>query len=164
MTNINHILFLFVSAILQERTNDAFDGRFASLPGIEGEYVDGVSITAGSPRRHVWTYAVSGFAHGITACPCQFSGATPAPDFVGNDYFCSTSNSESHNYDFSDFSHIWSATDVCPPGGDCCFKGQPWFYKALEQATADALELRVCGDQLTADEDVAIDAAELFVR
>ena len=34
---------------------DAFNIQLSS---IDGNYVDGISITLGSPRKHVWTYAV----------------------------------------------------------------------------------------------------------
>ena len=31
---------------------------FQHLSSLNGQYVDGISITLGSPRKHVWTYAV----------------------------------------------------------------------------------------------------------
>ena len=39
----------------QGRTVDAFSG---SLESINDAYVDGVSITYGNPRMHLWTYAI----------------------------------------------------------------------------------------------------------
>ena len=161
---ISTFILSLVSAVRQDKTNDAFYAHFTNVPGIDGEYVDGVSITAGSPRKHVWTYAVSGNAFGITACPCQFLGAAPAPTFVGDHYFCATTDLTIPTYDFSDSAHIWSATVVCQPDSNCCNRDQPWFYRDLGQASADDLELRICADQQTPDEDVGIDAAELFVR
>ena len=56
---------------------------------VSGNYVDGVSITYGTPSRHVWIYAAGGSedGNGIASynCPCN---SNPAPTFVGNDYFC----------------------------------------------------------------------------
>ena len=64
---------------------------------IDQYYVDGVTLTYGSPgiRQHIWTFA-TGIAetHNEYACPCSPGGtgvynAIPPP-FVGNDYFCET--------------------------------------------------------------------------
>ena len=51
--------------------------------GIDGVYVDGVSITRGSPRKHVWSLGGSTYNAG---CPCS-SSREPA-SFVGIDYYC----------------------------------------------------------------------------
>ena len=63
---------------------------------IDGNYVDGVSLTHGQrPRKHIWTFAA---AHDETrnndhVCPCtktnvRFTGAVPP--FIGQGYFCDT--------------------------------------------------------------------------
>ena len=42
----------------QKGQTDAFNAqRNAIKPSIDSSYVDGVSITIGSPHKHVWTYA-----------------------------------------------------------------------------------------------------------
>ena len=62
--------------------------------GIDGQYVDGVSLTHGKSgsREHIWT-----FAAGLTEshnmyyhfrCPCDTSSNDRVPSFVGNHYFC----------------------------------------------------------------------------
>jgi hypothetical protein len=64
---------------------------------IDTGYVNGVSITYGSPRTHIWTYAAGlsdqliQFGE-IFSCPCvvagtPFSPQTP-PSFIGNNYYC----------------------------------------------------------------------------
>jgi len=62
---------------------------------LDGIYVDGVSITYGHPRKHIWTYAV-GLSEdhdyhsrdNVYSCPCgKYSGTTP-PSYIGNDYYC----------------------------------------------------------------------------
>ena len=59
---------------------------------LDDTYVDGVSITYGNPRKHIWTYA-AGVTEGTYAygagpdCPCARSGATPAPSYVGDNYY-----------------------------------------------------------------------------
>lgn len=59
-----------------------------------GPYVDGVSITYGTPREHIWTYAIGNtdksnfLPRFATNCPCsQFPGHLP-PSFVGTNYYC----------------------------------------------------------------------------
>ena len=67
-------------------STDAFrNGR-----SIEEVYVDGVSLTHGNPREHIWTFAAA--ANEANYCPCIRGNADTVPDFVGNDYFCETGN------------------------------------------------------------------------
>ena len=64
------------------------DGVKENVNDLNSIYLDGVSITRGSPRKHVWTlYAgVSSDYNGYrNACPC--AGGTSAQAFVGNNYF-----------------------------------------------------------------------------
>ena len=54
-------------------------------------YVDGISITVGSPRKHVWTYAVGisdnyDYSPSKINCPCATHPGSNSPAFVGNDY------------------------------------------------------------------------------
>ena len=54
----------------------ATDG-FGDYVAIDGIYVDGVSITRGSPRQHIWTYAI-GLQETIPLdypfqCPCAIN-------------------------------------------------------------------------------------------
>ena len=47
---------------------------------LDGVYVDGISITYGNPRKHVWTYAVGSsddYNYTQTNCPCA---KYPGPD------------------------------------------------------------------------------------
>ena len=61
--------------------------------------MDGVSITHGSPRRHIWTFAcglmsdeVSNY-QGRAQCPCNSNGIPDRkPDFIGDDYYCESGN------------------------------------------------------------------------
>ena len=67
-----------------------------SQESIDDHYVDGVSITLGNPRKHVWTYAIgisdSSSFNNADSCPCANSatkGEDP-PSFVGDHYYCET--------------------------------------------------------------------------
>ena len=133
---------------------------------INGTYVDGVSITAGSPRAHIWTYAASWSHTGQQSCPCRESGGDEPPAYVGEHFYCSTRTEHAaySRFKFNATEHAWSVTDSCPIEGGCCNSGNPWFKRNFLQASTDSLEIRLCNDQPTADEDIAIDEAELYVR
>ena len=60
-------------------------------------YVDGISLTHGYPRQHIWTFAAGLDEIGShPRCPCTntnfASRASQPPAFVGNDYFCDTAS------------------------------------------------------------------------
>ena len=49
--------------------------------------------------------------------------------------------------------------------GNCCSApGLPWFHKILNTATTDYIELRVCADQSTSDEDAPVAQYEIYVK
>jgi hypothetical protein len=68
---------------------------------IDEPYVDGVSVTHGYPRRHIWTFA-GGLSETVVnawpshSCPCALNGTgiqlQEPPAFVGNNYFCESGN------------------------------------------------------------------------
>ena len=79
---------------------DAFHG----LRDINSNYVDGMYITYGSPRKHIWTYAVGlsddNNYNGNYNCPCaKYPGPAP-PSFVGDHYYCESGNTGKHEYTF----------------------------------------------------------------
>ena len=53
-------------------------------------HVDGIIITCGSPREHVWTYTAgvteSSDTYGQAKCPCSSYPGRAAPSFVGGNY------------------------------------------------------------------------------
>ena len=78
----------------QYASPDSFKDEDRSGTTINDNYVDGISLTYGSPRAHIWTFAAavdefSGHAH--YSCPCtnihNSGSAARPPSFVGNDYF-----------------------------------------------------------------------------
>ena len=157
-------MFCYYS-VPQAYTNDAFLVNAATDRSLDGIYADGVSITAGTPRKHIWTFAASSAHTGqFQSCPCLNSGGILAPEFVGQHFYCSTTTTQSARYEFTDDGHAWSATDYCPFLRGCCNTGQPWFHRVFGEASSDKLEIRICNDQSTSDEDIGVDEAELFIR
>ena len=42
--------------------------------------------------------------------------------------------------------------------------GLPWFNKVLNSTTTDYIELRVCADQGTANEDVPVSFYDIYIK
>ena len=68
----------------QKSTTNGIAGLNFASRSIDGPYVDGISITFGTPRKHIWTYAM-GYGYQVehtSNCPCsEFTGRLP-PSFV----------------------------------------------------------------------------------
>ena len=115
--------------------------------------MDGVSLTHGNPRQHIWTFAAAQDEFGTFPsgnCPCintnQAAQATPPPAFVGNDYFCDTGSEERVQVAFYGDDPLWDGAGCGPLNTCCSFNTPPWFYKQLPQPTTDDIEMRVCRD------------------
>jgi len=118
---------------------DAFEIHGRQNPTIESNYVDGVSLTHGDPRQHIWTFA----AH-QSMCNCQEPPSSVVGD-VGDDYFCGTT------------SPLWD-------GASCSLNNPPWFYRQLPQPTTDAIEMRLCRDEEASNENIGIQTIEIYVQ
>ena len=97
----------------QKGSTDAFRPTVQSIDGI---YVDGISITLGSPRKHVWTYAVGlsdDYNYPKWNCPCATIPGPSPPAFVGNDYYCESG-------DVGTFDHVsYYLSDPLWDGSSC---------------------------------------------
>ena len=142
-----------------------------AFTSIDSKYVDGVSLTHGDPRQHIWTFAaaqdeVGTFPSGN--CPCintnQVAQTTPPPAFVGNDYFCDTGSEERVQVTFYGDDPLWDGAGCGPLNTCCSFNTPPWFYKQLPQPTTDDIEMRVCRDFFLNNEDIAIEIVEVYVQ
>lgn len=126
---------------------DAFQ-RFIWFPSINNAYLDGLSITRGSQRQHVWSFG----ATTIGSCPCD-SGTSPNPlPFVGEDYFCDNTINGA----------LWDGQDC---QNECCtFHSPPFFTVALPALTSDDIEARICTDQHVSDEALYVSVLQIFVQ
>ena len=139
---------------------------------IEGYYVDGVSLTHGQPRRHIWTYsaALQSFpsTNPIYTCPCFSNNDDyPSPPFIGQDYYCeSGTNQGFQNGILYPNDTLWDGERCDGFEVPCCTQSNmPWFIKTLNQSTSDDIELRVCcGDPYPINEDVPLNLIELYIR
>ena len=133
---------------------------------IDTEYLDGVSLTYGNVREHIWSFAVS--ASENHTCICDDDEGKSPPGFVGQDYFCETGaqyqDTIEGGFTLLSKDPLWDGAG-CSSGNTCCsFNSPPWFFKQLPQPTADDIELRVCRDESDVDEDVAIGIVEIYIQ
>ena len=130
---------------------------------IEGSYVSGVSLTHGSPRQHIWTFAsgLSEYEDGNFVCPCDTAYNITIPPFVAGDYFCESGRNSGPNIFHSD-DPLWDG-DGCTASSTCCsFNNPPYFTKQLPTPTTDDIEARLCNDYTP--EDTPIEFIELYVQ
>uniref|UniRef100_A0A1X7US41 Fibrinogen C-terminal domain-containing protein n=1 Tax=Amphimedon queenslandica TaxID=400682 RepID=A0A1X7US41_AMPQE len=132
-------------------------------------YVEGVSITRGVPRQHVWTL-MAGYTEtnaNLNDCPCNNGSKVVVKSFIGENYFCESGNTASTP------SHILYTSDPLRDGQgcdnletSCCdATGIPWFHRDYKSnTTTDFIELRVCADYATSDEDSPLSHYEIYVK
>lgn len=143
----------------QFQTPDGFDTGATSL---DDHYVDGVSITTGMPRRHLWTLGVGLYQPtGMSgnSCPCDNGPAPPA--IVGTNWTCETGNDAPTYVNMP----IWYLDDLLWDGDAHvagCAPASPWFVSPLATPSRDPIEVRIMVDQC--DDNLAIVAMRLFVR
>lgn len=134
---------------------------------IDHPYVDGFSITHGSPRNHIWTFAAAAdewYGSDINRCPCIRPDQTypgTIPPFVGQDYFCETGSRERWRALFYTEDPLWDGQG-CGSASTCC--NHPlYFCKQLPQPTTDSIELRLCGSDHSG-EDSPLEIVEIYVQ
>jgi hypothetical protein len=126
---------------------DAFGSK--SGASIDAIYVDGASLTRGSPRQHLYTWAV-GLSSGTTEinnCPANSGSSGPA--FMGSNWACQTGNTTTHT-------NTWYAPELFSAVNPTLLLGS---------ATTDTFELRVMSDQESlGNEDLGLRTFKLLVR
>ena len=134
---------------------------------ISSYYVDGVSITRGSPRQHVWTLA-AGYSDSLAlSCPCNNGSTVSVQSFIGNNYFCESGITGFVVYNILHTSDpLWDGQGCGSLESPCCnVTGIPWFHRDYgNTTTTDYIELRVCADERTAYEDAPVSYYEIYVK
>ena len=155
---------------------DAFGDEYSATRSnsIDGNYVDGISLTHGSRlRSHIWTFAgdldeVGSTPRWRSYCPCNNISRTEIksypPSFVGNDYFCDTASTEHWQHRLYPDDPLWDGAG-CGTANTCCsLNNPPWFLKQLPSTTTDDIEMRMCHDEVLNNEDTPIETIELYVH
>ena len=136
---------------------------------IDSHYLHGISITHGTNRTHIWSYAAGLSEQSVTTshrCPCARSDPTDqsdVPSFVGEDYYCESGfpgRSEEIRIAWED--PLWDGQGCHSSGNQCCNR-YGWFHREIP-ATSDSIEVRWCADSsYTNNEDVLTDQLEIWV-
>ena len=139
---------------------------------INSYYVEGISITHGYPRQHIWSLAAGHdeiFDIDIIDlyCPCIVN--ITVHSFIGDDYFCESgapSNPQAMTpYRVYTDDPLWDGEGCGGLEGSCCnAPGIPWFHKVLDSSTTDDIEFRICASYPTAQEDTPVSLYELYVK
>ena len=149
----------------QYKTPDAFHGKSAS---IDSTYVDGISITRGTPRKHIWSYAagVTSGTIGGSDCPCNVGGPDNVPTFVKDNWYCESGNPTNQvEYKFFPDDVLWDGKKCTLKEPPCCtIPSLPYFRTDVEGISTDNIELRVCHNQGFNDEDVPLESYQFLVQ
>ena len=140
--------------------------RYAHLLTPDDTYVSGLSVTYGSPRQHIWTFAAGwskNHNYKTTNCPCAKYPGLDQPDFVGEKYFCESGNEgrveHKPRWHLSD--PLWDSKR-CASGSTCCERGGPWFSTTVTE-TSDDIEVRMCHYFDNRTENIGIDLLEIYI-
>ena len=159
-------------------------GAIASnIQDINSYYVDGVSITHGTPRQHVWTLMAGLNQNGVynhdSQCPCYTGCAHKSCSvmqsvqifFIKNDWYCESGNNDYSTWGYKSYMSdpLWDGKGCSNEESPCCAQKpgqppQPWFYKVIEGGTKDHLEIRICDDDAKRYADVLVTMYELYVK
>ena len=153
--------------------NYGFYGYHTLGQTIDSYYVDGLSLTHGSPRTHIWTFVsglfsgTSGDSHPDLRCPCDPCNTfSSSPSFVGNDYFCDSvataENWDVNRYRFYPDNALWDGQDHL----NTCYglNNPPWFNKTLPVPTTDDIELRMCFHSTNEIANIGVELLEVYVN
>ena len=152
---------------------DAFDAyNIRSKVTIDDAYVDGVSVTHGTPRNHIWTFAAGVsevFFRRITACPCDANITIRIPPYVGEHYFCESGLSQPWTWAASQYTlysndTLWDGKDCAATSKCCAQNNPPYFMRNLANSTTDDIEARICLSEGLTNENIAIELVELYVQ
>ena len=138
---------------------------------INSDYVEGVSITRGSPRQHVWTL-IAGYSQLSTSsqsCPCNTGSSVSVQPFIGNNYFCESGNPNSSTSTNRLYTSdpLWDGQGCGSLESSCCnVPGIPWFHRDYgNTTTTDYIELRVCASvSSSSGEDSPVSYYEIYVK
>ena len=92
-------------------------------------------------------------------CPCNQCNTQTVQSFIGNDYFFKSGNPYAHVQTTKLYTAdpLWDGKGCSSLKQNCCqVPGLPMFYKVLNSTTTDYIEMRVCGDENTDNEDIPV--------
>ena len=130
---------------------------------------DGVNITSGVQRDHVWSYVCglseSQSSNPIGSCPCSHANIRDFPPSIGDNYYCESGNPNNGFRDNQLFTEdkLWDGQQC---EGTCCTgtNTPPWFSVQLPAPTTELIEVSICANEDTDNEDTPIKLLEIYVQ
>ena len=142
---------------------------FAAHEELERVNIDGVNITHGTSHSHIWSYVAGvterSSSHTGFNCPCSPEPGVDPPLFVGENYYCESGNPTDtwSNKQLFTEDKLWDGKQC---EGTCCTgtNSPPWFSVPLSTYTTDMIEVSICADEFTDNEDTPIELLEIYVQ
>ena len=137
---------------------------------INTSYVDGISVTHGSSRQHIWTFVAGVHEKMIytwAICPCVAGSTDDIPTFVGQNYLCETGLTQWNTTDgifWPNGDPLWDGQGCGPTSSCCTFNSPPWFNVRLPSTSTDYVEVRICNSKGIGRSDTPIQFMELYVK
>ena len=146
-------------------TNGA--AAFHTSKVINSPYIDGISLTHGNPRKHIWSLISGHTGISNSDCPCGSSHPKSVPSFVTSHYYCESGCHQSRPFANTLYSSdpLWDGKGCGSTETNCCQRTLiPWFYRSFGYSTTNYIEMRICCDEGTGIEDVPISEYEIYVK
>ena len=150
------------------------EALFSRYNDINDPYLDGVSITCGSSREHIWSFIAGRQSNGKSSvnCPCNSGSNVQIKKFIGNHYYCESGSNSEVNDTSKLYSSdpLWDGKNCLLLEAPCCTSPTspnmpPWFHRDYGNATStDYLELRVCRNAKRTNEDIPVQLYEIYVK
>ena len=137
---------------------------------------DGVSLTYGNQRQHIWTFANAlheASSGSVSKCSCtdpSLPNTTPSPCM--HHLLAMTTFVRLHgvppgqgwNSIFYADDPLWDGQGCGPTSTCCTFNNPPWFCKQLPQSTNTDLEVRLCSINSAYYKNTPIELIEIYVK
>ena len=130
--------------------------------------MDGIVISYGASQHHIWSYIAgatdNSSTHRRSNCPCSSTAGAEPPQSIGDNYYCESGNPTNLiPYKIYPSDPLWDG-EQCE--GTCCSGtgSPPWFSVQLPTHTTDGIEVRICADEPTSNEDTPLQLLEIYVQ
>ena len=146
---------------------EGFQTDSVHLFDLNSYYIDGVSLTRGNPRKHIWSFVMGQdqTSRNSYVCPCVYDYHVTVPSFIGKNYSCDAALTR-YTFNTPKILHtdnpLWDGEN-CGEAPNCC-NHNSWFNATLPTTTSDSLEVRICSNEPPDQEDARITLLNLYVK
>ena len=137
---------------------------------INQPYLNGISITYGTPRKHIWSYTASISENQVQVhdrsftCPCsKYCGALPLAFISDHYYYESWTNGWASLATYSTGVPLWDSKG-CGDQTCCTQPNLPWFFRQLPLVDTDDVEAKICYDEDFQNECTLVKETRLYVQ